>query len=167
MAKDWCAVRVRSGTESKVVSMIEVHCSGNVLDVFVPSMMISSLCKSSNKFASFSGYLFIKTKDKSAFADKIEKIRALCRLLTVDDKPIAISDEEVNEMRAAIEESDDGTYSGSINVGANVKVVQGPFEGYTGRVESLDSSGRAKIKIPFCGQDVEVTFNLDKLKITN
>ena len=167
----WCTLGVKSGTEATVSGLLHSSCSNFILEIFSPSLSVDRKAIKLRKgppIIPFSGYIFVKISisDYSRFVEKVSKIRAHCRIISTDGETSFVTDKEIDDMKSALTSFKGNEQSVGISVGSHVRVTQGPFESYTGIVESIDKiSSKARVKIVFCGQNADVSFSFDQLKV--
>ena len=78
-------------------------------------------------------------------------------------KPTPLSKEEVESLLARMGR-EDNTFTVDLSVGDLVKIVDGPFKDYEGKVSGVDEErGHVKVLVPIFGRDTEV--ELDSLQV--
>ncbi len=110
----------------------------------------------------FPGYIFIKGDIKSDAYNIINSIPKVIGFLGSKNNPKPVSEEKINELLALIDSSKADSSTSSFEIGESLKVVDGPFESFSGVVEELDvDKQKVKISILIFGRStsVELSFN--------
>lgn len=141
----WLAVRVRTGREQHVSSLLEAK----GLDVFLPTYRRRHFGRRrpalSDRQALFPGYLFCRV-------DPNDRLPVLSTtwvdyILGGDRGPIPVPDSEVRSLRLLLEQSEDAQEE-SYSVGQIVRLMEGPLAGVEGVVRRLKDRCRIVVGIP-------------------
>ena len=76
--------------------------------------------------------------------------------------PIPVSEEEITNLKKRIE-VDEPQYKVGVKIGDLVKIVDGPFKDFDGRVSEIDEKGKIKVLVNMFGRDTPV--ELDSLQV--
>ena len=89
----------------------------------------------------------------------VRNIRGCTGFVGPDSKPVELTDEEVEKMGVEIR-----TVDLTFEVEDMVKILQGPFAGFTGKVEEISSDKKkAKVVVSLFGRDTPVEFETNNL----
>ena len=92
----------------------------------------------------FPSYVFVKMTMNDESWHVVRNITGVTGFVGPGSEPTPLTDEEVNKTfkleEVASEEIGDEI---KFNIGDNVKIVSGPFEGYAGSIESIDAENKS------------------------
>ena len=150
----WYVVRSVSGQENKVKAYIETETArlgmaDYISQVLVPTEKVVTV-RDGKKIAKdkvyFPGYIMIKANLSGELPHIIKSVTNVIGFLgeTKGGEPIPMREAEVNRMLGKVDELALTTEHISIpfNVGENVKVIDGPFNGFTGTIEKVNEEKR-------------------------
>jgi len=152
--KKWYVVRAVSGQEAKIRNYImsEITRFGYdhlVEDILVPTekvVQIRNGKKINKERTYFPGYIMIKANLSGELPHIIKSVTNVIGLLgeTKGGEPIPMRKAEVNRMLGKVDELALTTEHISIpfTMGENVKVIDGPFNGFTGSIEKVNEEKR-------------------------
>jgi transcriptional antiterminator NusG len=152
--KNWYVVRAVSGQESKIKDYIlseidRLGYSKMVEDILVPTQKIVQIRngkKVSKEKTYFPGYIMIKADLSGEVPHIIKSVTNVIGFLgeTKGGEPVPLRSAEVNRMLGKVDELT--LASEQINIpyisGENVKVIDGPFNGFTGTIEKVNEDKR-------------------------
>jgi transcriptional antiterminator NusG len=152
--KKWYVIRAVSGQESKIKEYIlseidRLGYSKMVEDLLVPTQKIVQIRngkKISKEKTYFPGYIMIKADLSGEVPHIIKSVTNVIGFLgeTKGGEPIPLRSTEVNRMLGKVDELT--LASEQINIpyisGENVKVIDGPFNGFTGTIEKVNEDKR-------------------------
>jgi transcriptional antiterminator NusG len=152
--KKWYVIRAVSGQESKIKEYIlseidRLGYSNMVEDLLVPTQKIVQIRngkKISKEKTYFPGYIMIKADLSGEVPHIIKSVTNVIGFLgeTKGGEPIPLRSTEVNRMLGKVDELT--LASEQINIpyisGENVKVIDGPFNGFTGTIEKVNEDKR-------------------------
>ena len=186
MAKKWYVVHTYSGYENKVKIALDELLreskesdkqedklfSEKIGEILVPAENITSLKKGVKKVTSrkfFPGYVLIEmdlgnsTEDsaRKEILQIIKNIPKVSGFLGSQNEPSPLTGKEVERI---IEQKETGTQASKMkrkfSKGDAVKIVDGPFDGFTGHVEELNpEKERAKVMVSIFGRATPVEFD--------
>ena len=155
----WYVIRAVSGQESKIKDYIMAEIkrlgfSNNVEDIIVPTekvIQIRNGKKISKEKVYFPGYIMIKANLSGEVPHIIKSVPNVIGFLgeTKGGDPIPMREIEVNRMLGKVDElSLESEHNMVIpfNIGDNVKVIDGPFNTFTGSIENVNEEKR-KLKV--------------------
>ena len=150
----WYVIRAVSGQEAKIkdyiVSEIErLGFSKKLEDILVPTEKIVQIRngkKISKERTYFPGYIMIKADLTGELPHVIKSVTNVIGFLgeTKGGDPVPLRSAEVNRMLGKVDELSLSTEQ--INIpyveGENIKVIDGPFNGFTGAIEKINEDKR-------------------------
>ncbi len=150
----WYVIRAVSGQEAKIkdyiASEIERFGFSNKLeDMLVPTEKIVQIRngkKVSKERTYFPGYIMIKADLSGELPHIIKSVTNVIGFLgeTKGGDPVPLRPAEVNRMLGKVDELSLSTEQINIPfvVGENIKVIDGPFNGFTGAIEKVNEDKR-------------------------
>ncbi len=166
MAKRWYSVSVLSNFEKKVAEQIrQAAADGGLQDeideVLVPTEEVIEVRRgkkvtSERRF--MPGYVLVRAEMSNRVYHTISSINRVTGFLGPQGKPQPLRDEEVNAILNRVEEGQEAPRNLiRFEVGEQVKVTDGPFEGFTGMVEDVDEgASRLKVTVSIFGRATPV-----------
>jgi transcriptional antiterminator NusG len=152
--KKWYVVRAVSGQEAKIKDYISSEIerlgySKMVEDILVPMQKIVQIRngkKISKEKTYFPGYIMIKADLSGEVPHVIKSVTNVIGFLgeTKGGEPVPLRAVEVNRMLGKVDELTLATEQINIPfvIGENIKVVDGPFNGFTGAIEKVNEDKR-------------------------
>ena len=152
--KKWYVVRAVSGQEAKlqdyIMSAINRFSYDHLVeDILVPTekvIQIRNGKKISKERVYFPGYIMIKANLTGELPHIIKSVTNVIGFLgeTKGGDPVPLRESEVNRMLGKVDELALTTEHISIpfTVGETVKVIDGPFNGFTGAIEKVNEEKR-------------------------
>ncbi|RLL62140.1 transcription termination/antitermination protein NusG [Paenirhodobacter hankyongi] len=168
MAKRWYSVSVLSNFEKKVAEQIkqavaEKGLEDEIEEVLVPTEEVIEIRRgkkvtSERRF--MPGYVLVRMDMSDRGYHLITSINRVTGFLGPQGKPTPMRDAEVNAMLNRTSESGEAVAPRNLirfEVGENVSVTDGPFEGFSGMVEEVDdAAGRLKVTVSIFGRPTPV-----------
>ncbi|HOX91569.1 MAG TPA: transcription termination/antitermination protein NusG [Spirochaetales bacterium] len=164
MAKSWYVLHVYSGYEAKIERVIRMMLANGdldpavVLDIKVPAEDVVDVKDGKRRTSSrkmLPGYILVEMdlpeQSWKAACSAIRKITGVTGFVgaTMHNKPAPISQEEARHIlqRAGEIKGDRPAKSRqSFAVGEQVKIIDGPFDSFTGTIEEV-SQDKSKLKV--------------------
>ena len=152
--KKWYVIRVVTGQEVKIKDYIDYELSRVSLDkqieeILVPTEKVVQIRKGkkiSKVKTYFPGYIMIKADISGEVLHVIKSVSNVLGFLgeTKGGEPIPLRQAEVNRMLGKVDEL---AISGEqinipFSIGENVKVIDGPFNGFTGTIDNVNEEKR-------------------------
>ena len=181
MARGWYTVHTYSGYEQKIEKLIrrmmetDSDFASVCLDVKVPFETLIETkdgVKKEVKHKVLPGYILVELdmpEDDSwkRYCSQIKRIQGVTGFLaaTRSSKPVPLSKDEMNNIlqrTGEIKAEQAFRPKQSFNVGESVKVVDGPFSGFTGVIEEINAEkNRIRVSVEIFGRPtpVEIEFN--------
>ena len=150
--KKWYVIRAVSGQEAKIKDYIlsEISRFGFdhlVEDILVPTekvVQIRNGKKINKERVYFPGYIMIKANLSGEVPHIIKSVTNVIGFLgeTKGGDPVPLRKSEVNRMLGKVDELATEHVVIPFTVGENVKVIDGPFNGFTGAIENVNEEKR-------------------------
>lgn len=168
----WYVVHTYSGHEVKVATALKQrieseHLQDKIFEVLVPmqdKIEIRGGKKVEISEKIFPGYILVKMilDDSAWFA--VRTTQGVTAFVGMGNKPTPISEEEVRSI-IQFSEIKQPTFKQIFESGDTVKIVDGPFIEFIGKVENVDQEkGRVKVLVSIFGRETPV--ELDFLQVT-
>ena len=166
MAKRWYSVSVLSNFEKKVAEQIkqavaDAGLEEEIEEVLVPTEEVIEVRRgkkvtSERRF--MPGYVLVRMEMTNAGYHLISSINRVTGFLGPQGKPMPMKDEEVNQILNRVQEGEAAPRTLiRFEVGEQVKVTDGPFEGFSGMVEEVDEdAARLKVMVSIFGRATPV-----------
>ena len=166
MAKRWYSVSVLSNFEKKVAEQIrlaaaEAGLEDEIEEVLVPTEEVIEVRRgkkvtSERRF--MPGYVLVRMDMNTRSYHLINSINRVTGFLGQSGKPSPMRDEEVNLILNRVEEGEVAPRNLiHYEIGEQVKVNDGPFEGFSGMVEEVDEEhARLKVMVSIFGRPTPV-----------
>ena len=155
--KNWYVLKAVSGKEAKVKEYIEAELKHNpqlsqyVFQIVIP-MEKHAVQRSDGKRVvkekvSLPSYIFVEAEMNSDVAHTLRFMPNVLGFLGGMDNPSPVKQSEVNRMLGNAEETEiENEVSIPYEVNETVKVVEGPFNGFSGVIEEVNTEKR-KLKV--------------------
>ncbi|MFA5933578.1 MAG: transcription termination/antitermination protein NusG [Microgenomates group bacterium] len=168
----WYVVHTYSGHENRVAASLKQrieseHLENKILDVLVPTqekIEIRSGKKENVKEKIFPGYILVRMvlDDLSWLA--VRTTQGVTSFVGMSNKPTAIPDREVKSIVSYMTQGAQPTYKTTFSENDTVKIIDGPFAEFIGKVESVDKErGKIKVLVSIFGRETPV--ELDFLQV--
>jgi len=166
MAKRWYSVSVLSNFEKKIAEQIrqavaDASLQDEIEEVLVPTEEVLEVRrgkKVTTERRFMPGYVLVRMEMTDRAYHLINSINRVTGFLGPQGRPMPMRDEEVNALLNRVEEAEGQPRSLiRYEIGETVKVVDGPFEGFTGMVEEVDEdTNRLKVMVSIFGRATPV-----------
>jgi transcriptional antiterminator NusG len=155
MTKRWYIVHAYSNFENKVAQSIKDQAAQRSLEdkfeeVLVPTENVVEVRRGKKVNAErkfFPGYVLVKCDLTDEVFHLIKNTPKVTGFLGADKKPHPIPEAEAMRIKGQVQEGVDRPKPSVVfEIGEQVKVSDGPFQGFNGTVEEVDQ-GRARLKV--------------------
>jgi transcriptional antiterminator NusG len=164
----WYVVHTYSGYENKVASSIQKAVENRKLqdlisEVQVPTETVLELKDNKKREVErkiYPGYVMVKMirTDDSWYV--VRNIRGVTGFVGPGSKPVPLTEDEVS--RLGVEKKE---IIVSFEVGDSVKVNDGPFDGFIGRVDYMEpENDLVRVVVSMMGRDVSVELEIDQVE---
>ncbi len=143
----WFVVNVHTGCEDKVARGIREQIDKRRLnayfgEILVPTREVMEVkggkrVKSEKKF--FPGYIVVQMVMNNETFSLIKLMPQVVMFLGAKQKPIAVTEEEARRLLKQVEEGSVVTDETVYEVGQEIHVIDGPFNGFNGIVAEVDN----------------------------
>ncbi|MBL8067218.1 MAG: transcription termination/antitermination factor NusG [Armatimonadetes bacterium] len=165
MARAWYAVHTISGHEKKVSEMLRRRADiANLWNVDVFDIMIPTekeLVTRNGKRAErdrkvFPGYILVQMYLNDDTFKLVKGTNGVTGFVSSGNRPVPLEDYEVRRILSNLEQSQEAPKV-SFNKTDIVRVIEGPFADYTGRIEEVNPDReKVKVMISIFGRDTAV-----------
>ena len=166
MAKRWYSVSVLSNFEKKIAEQIKAAVIENGLEdeieeVLVPEEEVIEVRRGKKVTVPrrfMPGYVLVRMEMTDRGYHLINSINRVTGFLGPQGKPMPMRDDEVNQILNRVEEGVEAPRSLiTFEIGEQVNVTDGPFEGFAGMVEEVDDDNqRLKVTVSIFGRATPV-----------
>lgn len=173
---NWYVVRAITGQEKKVKHYIESELERAKLLEYVPQILIPMekvyQIKNGKKISKdrnfFPGYILIHANLVGEVAPTIKAINGVVGFLGSGGEPIPLRQSEVNRILGTVDEiseqGTDGTTEPFI-VGEHIKVIDGPFSGFSGVIEEVnEEKKKLKVMVKIFGRRTPLELNYSQVE---
>ena len=173
--KKWYVVRAISGKEKKAKEYIESEMakrgwSNDVPTVLIPTEQVVSI-RNGKKVVKdrnyFPGYVILEADLRDEIIPVIQNIpNVLDFLREREGKPIPMRQSEINRILGKMDEQVDGIDTmDRFIVGESVKVIDGPFNSFSGIVEEVnDEKKKLKVTVKIFGRRTPLELNYSQVE---
>lgn len=169
----WYVVHTFSGHENRVAATLRQrieseHLEELIFDILVPTqdkIEIRGGKKETVKEKIFPGYILVKMilTDESWLA--VRTTQGVTSFVGAGNKPTPITEAEVNSIVKFTSQGAQPTFKEVFMVDDTVKIIDGPFADFIGKVDSVDTEkGRLRVLVSIFGRETPV--ELDFLQVT-
>jgi transcriptional antiterminator NusG len=166
MAKRWYSVSVLSNFEKKIAEQIQTAVAREGLEeeideILVPTEEVIEVRRGKKVTAErrfMPGYVLVRMEMTDRGYHLITSINRVTGFLGPKGRPIPMRDEEVNTILNRVEEGAEAPRTLiAFDIGEQVNVTDGPFEGFQGTVEDVDAeNARLKVMVSIFGRATPV-----------
>lgn len=166
MAKRWYSVAVLSNFEKKVAEQIRTDAEAagledEIEEVLVPTEEVIEVRRGKKVTAErrfMPGYVLVRMEMSDAGYHLVTSINRVTGFLGPQGRPMPMRDSEVEAILGRVEEGEAAPRSLiTFEIGENVNVTDGPFEGFSGNVEEVDDDNqRLKVTVSIFGRATPV-----------
>ena len=170
--KRWYAIHTYSGYEEAVAEslkqrIVSMDMQDKIFNVLVPKEKKIKIRNGKRKIVEekiFPGYVLVEmiVTDDSWWV--VRNTPNVTGFVGSGTTPTPLSDEEIKNLqkRMGVEEP---TYKIDVSVGAPVRIVDGPFKNFEGKVEEIDESrGKIKVLVNIFGRETPVELDFLQIK---
>ena len=160
----WHVIQSKPGTKQLVRAFNNLDRQG--FKTFLPWCWRKRIGHAAEKIPLFEWYGFVQAKEQWR---AINSTYGVLRILTVDDKPGVIESWRVEALQRQSDAHGGAvrlreTFKRRYTPNQTVKIVDGPFRGYVGKVLDLsDKQGRVKLLLDILGASSAVSINENDL----
>jgi transcription termination/antitermination protein NusG len=165
MARAWYAVHVISGHEKKVSELLRRRAdmmnlwNVDVYDIMIPTekeLVTRNGKRGERDRKVFPGYILVQMYLNDDTFKLIKGTSGVTGFVSSGNKPVPLEDYEVKRIVTNLEQSQEAPKIAFVKTDV-VRVIEGPFADYTGRIEEVNSDReKVKVMISIFGRDTAV-----------
>jgi transcriptional antiterminator NusG len=172
MSKQWYVLRAVSGQEKKVKTYIEseierLKLEDQVAQVLIPTEKVFEMRNGKKKIRERSflpGYVLMEADLAGEIVQVIRDVPGVIGFLGAEkgDKPVPLRPAEVNKILGKVDEMNEmgEVLENPFVLGEPVKVMAGPFNGFSGTVEEIyEDKKKLKVMVKIFGRNTPVELN--------
>jgi transcription termination/antitermination protein NusG len=172
MSKQWYVVRAISGQEKKVKVYIESEIARLKLEPFIAQVLIPTEKvfemkngkKRIRERSFLPGYLLLEADIQGEVVQAIKDVPGVIGFLGTEkgQKPVPLRKSEVNKILGKVDEMNEvgEVLENPFVLGEPVKVMAGPFVGFSGTVEEVyEDKKKLKVMVKIFGRNTPVELN--------
>ena len=166
MAKRWYSVSVLSNFEKRVAEQIRAAIEDKGLEdqienVLVPTEEVIEIRRGKKVSAErrfMPGYVLVRMEMSDESYHLVNSINRVTGFLGPQGRPMPLRDAEVDTILGRAEKGEAAPRSLiTFEIGENVSVTDGPFEGFSGQVENVDDGAQSlKVSVSIFGRPTPV-----------
>lgn len=168
----WYVIHTYSGHENKVAitlkqRVLSIGLEDKIFNILVPTqekIVISEGKKRSVKEKLFPGYILVNMILSDATWHAIRSTSGVTGFVGTGDKPSPLPEKEVKSIIKFMK-MEAPKFEAKFNLGDSVKIIDGPFSDFIGKVEALDEEkGKVTVLVSVFGRETPV--ELDFLQVS-
>jgi transcriptional antiterminator NusG len=169
----WYIVHTASGSEKKVRDAIfeqaeKRNMSEFFEDIIIPSVESSEMRRGKKVLTEkkiMPGYIIVKMNMSNEAWHLVRSIPKVGAFLGSGAKPSVVSDAEVQRIMSHISSGAAALSGVSYQIGKVVKVIDGPFESFSGVVEEVDVvKSRLRVSVSIFGRETPLDLGFDQVE---
>ena len=174
MAQRWYVVHAHTNFEKKVAQAIregaeQKGLGTNISEIMVPTEDVVEVrrgAKHNIERKIYPGYVLVKMDLTDETWNMIKQVPKVTGFLGGGGKPAPISEKEAMAILQQVEEGVARPKSTlSYDIGENVRVIDGPFNSFTGTVDDVDSDKqRVKVSVSIFGRATPVDLDFSQVE---
>ncbi len=172
----WYALKAISGKEQKVKEYIELDMKNHHLEQYVPQVLIPTkrveqvqrndkrVVKEINMLP---GYVLVEAQLVGEIAHMLRNTPNVLGFLGGTDKPTPLRQAEINRMLGVDQDNEvvPEVLQTEFIEGESVIVTDGPFSGFNGKIESVNSEKqKLKVAVKIFGRDTTLELNFGQVE---
>ena len=164
----WYVIHTYSGYENTVAATIEksaenLKMTDLIQDISIPMETVTEITDSGTKTVEkkvFPGYVLVKMIMTDESWHIVRNVRGVTGFVGTATKPIPLTDDEIAQL--GVEKTQ---LVVSYTVGDNVKITDGPLDGFIGVVEELDvDKNSVRVVVSMFGRETPVELELNQVE---
>lgn len=174
MSSKWYILHSMSGSEKRVKeSILEQAAKKKMLDYFedivIPTIEVPEVKRGKKVFVEkkfMPGYILVKMNMTDEAWHVVKSIPKVSGFLGNISKPQPVSDVEINNIFKQMDkQTQNAAIAESYEVGEVVKVVDGPFDSFSGVVEEVDyDKSRMRVAVSIFGRSTPIDLNFKQVE---
>lgn len=174
MAQRWYVVHAHTNFEKKVAQSIRSEATRKglgdaITEIMVPTEDVVEVRRGSKHNVErkiYPGYVLVKMDLSDETWNMIKQVPKVTGFLGGSGRPVPISEKEAMAILQQVEEGVARPKSTlSYEIGENIRVIDGPFNSFTGSVEEVDADkGRLKVSVSIFGRATPVDLDFTQVE---
>ncbi len=171
----WFALRTFSGHEQRVKQALEVeikrlHLEGKITDILIPQETVFEVRggKRRTRVKNFlPGYIMIRLILDNKMRDIVTNVPSVIGFVGTKTEPVPLQKAEVDRILGRVEERKNiETIENSFSEGDPVKVIDGPFSGFSGVVKEVNNQKqKLKVEVGILGRKTPVELDFSQIEV--
>ena len=170
--KNWYVIHTYSGYEDAVAKNLKQRIESlgmedKIFNVIVPKERKIKIKNGKRKTIEekiYPGYVLVEMIVDDASWYVVRNTPRVTGFLGAETTPIPVSKKDIDDLMKRMEVGTEPQFTIDVEIGANVKITDGPFKGFEGKVSEIDQErGKIKVLINMFGRDTPM--ELDSLQI--
>ena len=162
--KKWYVVHTYSGYENKVKANLEQRVKSmgmedQIFNVLIPTERILETKSGKKRYVQkkvFPGYVVVLMKLNNESWYAVRNTPGVTRFVGSGGKPIALQEHEIENILKQMGKGEKKPKI-DLDIGSSVNIITGPFTGYTGKVNEIDTQrGKLKVFLTIFGRETSV-----------
>lgn len=171
----WYVVHTYSGREKKVAQLIETRLLGRnlrdkIFKVFIPTqkkVVVSKGKKRNVDEKLFPGYIIVNMVMEDDAWYLVKTTKGVTGFVGTGTEPTPLPQKEVNSLMKFMT-MDEPKFEAKFRVGDSVKVKEGPFRDFLGKVDSVNKDqGKVKVLVSVFGRETPVELDFTQVENIN
>ncbi|MGI5824204.1 MAG: transcription termination/antitermination protein NusG [Bacillota bacterium] len=176
MAKEWFVIHTYSGYENKVKANLEkrvetMNMEDYIFRVIVPMEDEVSVKDGQKKVVQrkvFPGYVLVEMDLTDTAWYVVRNTTGVTGFVGAGSKPVPLSEHEVEKILEDMGMNEKKQYKIDFEIGDTVRVKDGPFDGFVGTVQDVDTEkGKVKVLVSGFGRDTAVELDYPQVEKSN
>jgi transcription termination/antitermination protein NusG len=169
----WYALQVFTGQEQKIKAYIleesvRLGLADVIRDIHIPTEKKVELRGGKRKIKDvtlFPGYMFVEMDPTLAARHFLVDTPNVLKFVGAASKPLPLSDEDVVRIIGRTSSDDEPVLDHNYEVGDSVKVIDGPFNDFTGVLQEIsEEKKRLKVMVSIFGRSTPVELNFTQVE---
>lgn len=171
LGRRWYVIRTNSGYEENVAQNLRqriesMNMEEKIFNVLIPTEKKIKIKNGKRKVVTekiYPGYVYVEMimDDDSWYV--VRNTPNVSGLIGIGTTPSPLSDDDIKRLQKAMS-TEQPKYHLEVEVGMLVKIIDGPFKNFEGKVSEIDESrGKIKVKVNMFGRETPV--ELDSLQV--
>ncbi len=171
----WYALRTYTGHENKVKLTLEseikrLGLQNRITDIIVPQEQVFEVRhgKKKSKLKNFlPGYIILRVALDKKLKDFINSLPSVVSFVGTKTEPVPLTESEVKRIIGRVEERKNiETIGTEFQIGDPVKVIDGPFSGFSGTVKEVNyEKQKLKVEVGILGRKTPVELDFSQVEI--
>ena len=169
---EWYIIHTHSNSEKRVASEIleriqRSNLEGDVSDVVVPTeeyIQVQRGKKVKREKVYYPGYVFVRMNHTDEVWRVIRSIPKVSRFLSSGGVPTVVSQKKVDKILKLVESSGAAKCRFDFSVGEVIKIIDGPFDSFTGIVKSFNEEKETlEVDVSIFNRVTPIELNIDQV----